>query len=191
MKEHRIAIPVEVTPVILDAFLNVSTCLEMFDVVLDSELLTEFNKLGGDLMLNKNQRIDSLRQGWIYGLRCQHCDWQVGFHLGFWHGYPVPGVVYAGGYICLNLKDPKAQTEALASAAKELATSDTWKRYPNQHAAHPGFVWANSIPQPNNAAILRSILQPVLMSMQDFQKHFDFPREVQTFEQGTLAAKVF
>ncbi len=73
------------------------------------------------------------------------------------------------------------------TAAKGLATSGTWKRYPNEHAADPGFVWANSIPQPNNAAILRSILQPVLKSMQDFQKRFDFPKEVKTFEQGTLA----
>jgi hypothetical protein len=190
MKEHCIAIPVQVTPVLLDGFLNFLICLEMFDAVLDSEIVDAFTELGGDLMVNKSQRIDSLRKRWIYGLRCQHCDWQVGFHLGFWHGYPVPGVVYSGGYICFNLKDPKAQLEALASAAKELATSDTWKRYPNEHAAHPGFVWANSIPQPNNAATLRGVLQPVLNSMQDFRRTFDFPWEVQTFEQDTLPAKI-
>ena len=46
MKEHRIAVPVEVTPVLLAGFLNFSTCLEMFDAVLGAELSKEFSKLG-------------------------------------------------------------------------------------------------------------------------------------------------
>jgi PD-(D/E)XK nuclease superfamily len=189
MKEHRIAIPVEVTPVLLDGFLNFRTCLKMFDAVLDSELKEEFNKLGGRLMVSPNQRFESLKKEWIYGLRTHHGNWQVGFHLGFWRGDPLPGVVYAGGYICFNLKDPKAQAEALARAAKYLGTADKWKRYLNEYAVHLGFVWANPIPQPNNAAILRGVLQPVLNSMQDFRQTFDFPWEAQTFEQDALPGK--
>ena len=114
---------------------------------------------------------------------------QNGFHLGFWRGDPLPGVVYAGGYICFNLKDPKAQAEALARAAKYLETADTWKRYLNEYSVHLGFVWANPIPQPNNASTLRGVLQPVLNSMQNFQPSFDFPWEGQTFEEDTLPAQ--
>jgi hypothetical protein len=65
MKEHRIAIPVQVTPVLVDAFRDFRTCLEMFDAVLDSEIREGFTKLGGGLMINKSQRMDSLKQGWI------------------------------------------------------------------------------------------------------------------------------
>lgn len=183
MKENRIAIPVQVTPVLLDAFLNFRTCLEMFDAVLDSELREEFNQLRGVLMVSQNRRFESLKKGWIYGLRTHHANWQVGFHLGFWYGQPLSGVVYAGGYICFNLKDPKAQLEALAHAASYLKTADTWKRYLNENAVHLGFVCAQPIPQPNSAAVLRGILQPVLNSMRDFQRSFDFPWEASTFEQ--------
>jgi hypothetical protein len=186
MKEHRIAIPVQVTPVLLDAFLNFRTCLEMFDAVLDSELLEEFNKLGGRLMVSQNQRFESLKKGWIYGLRTHHGNWQVGFHLGFWHDHPPSEVVYAGGYVCFNPsnhQNPNAQTQALSCAAKYLETAGTWKRYLNEYAVHLGFVWAEAIPQPNNAAVLRGILQPVLKSMRDFQRSFDFPWEAPTFEE--------
>ena len=190
MKEHRISVPVEITPTYLDAFLNFRPCLEMFDAVLDSELREGFNELEGRLMVSQNQRFESLKKEWIYGLRTHHGNWQIGFHLGFWRGDPIPGVVYAGGYICFNLKDPKEQREALACAASLLKTADKWKWYLNEHAVHLGFVWANPIPQPNNAAILRGVLQPVLNSMQDFQRSFHFPWEVQTFEQDTLPAKI-
>jgi hypothetical protein len=186
MKEHRIAIPVQVTPVLLDAFLNFRTCLEIFDAVLDSELLEEFNKLGGRLMVSQNQRFESLKKGWIYGLRTHHGNWQVGFHLGFWHDHPPSEVVYAGGYVCFNPsnhQNPNAQTQALSCAAKYLETAGTWKRYLNEYAVHLGFVWAEAIPQPNNAAVLRGILQPVLKSMRDFQRSFDFPWEAPTFEE--------
>jgi hypothetical protein len=186
MKEHRIAIPVQVTPVLLDAFRNFRTCLEMFDAVLDSELLEEFNKLGGRLMVSQNQRFESLKKGWIYGLRTHHGNWQAGFHLGFWHDHPPSEVVYAGGYVCFNPsnhQNPNAQTQALSCAAKYLETAGTWKRYLNEYAVHLGFVWAEAIPQPNNAAVLRGILQPVLKSMRDFQRSFDFPWEAPTFEE--------
>jgi hypothetical protein len=189
MKEHRTAIPVEVTPVLLNGFLNFRTCLQMFDAVLDSELLNDFNKLGGRLMVSENQRFESMKKEWIYGLRTHHGNWQVGFHLGFWRGDSLPGVVYAGGYICFNLKDPKAQAEALARAAKYLETADTWKRFLNEYSVHLGFVWANPIPQPNNASILRGVLQPVVDSMRDFQTWFKFPWEGQTFEKDTLPAQ--
>lgn len=192
MKEHRIAVPVQITPIHLDAFLNFRPCLEMFDAVLDSVILEDFNKLGGGLMVSKSQRLESLKKGWIYGLRCHHCNWQVGFHLGFWHGYPVPGVVYAGGYICFNLNDPQnphAQTEALSCASKRLETQDKWNRYaPNEFAPHPGFVWTRplkeALTQENNAAVLRGVLQPVVDSMRDFQTWFKFPWEGQTFAQN-------
>ena len=145
-------------------------------------------------MVSKSQRLESLKKGWIYGLRCHHCNWQVWFHLGFWHGYPVPGVVYAGGYICFNLEDPQnpdAQTEALSRAGERLETHDTWNRYaPNEFALHPGFVWARPLKQENNAAVLRGVLQPIVDSMGDFQRWFEFPWEVQTFEQGILPAKI-
>jgi hypothetical protein len=182
MKEHRIAIPVEVTPVLLDAFKNFRTCLEMFDAVLDSELLKEFNKLGGRLRVSQNQRFESLKKGWVYGLRTHHGNWQVGFDLGFWRGDPLPGVVY-GGYIGFNLKDPKEQARALGCAAKYLETADTWKRYLNENAVHLGFFWAEPIPQPNNAAVLRGVLQPVLKSMRDFRRSFAFSWEAPTFEE--------
>jgi hypothetical protein len=182
MKEHRIAIPVQVTPVLLDAFKNFRTCLEMFDAVLDSELLKEFNKLGGRLRISQNQRFESLKKGWVYGLRTHHGNWQVGFDLGFWRGDPLPGVVY-GGYIGFNLKDPKEQARALGCAAKYLETADTWKRYLNENAVHLGFFWAEPIPQPNNAAVLRGVLQPVLKSMRDFRRSFAFSWEAPTFEE--------
>jgi hypothetical protein len=182
MKEHRIAIPVQVTPVLLDAFKNFRTCLEMFDAVLDSELLKEFNKLGGRLRVSQNQRFESLKKGWVYGLRTHHGNWQVGFDLGFWRGDPLPGVVY-GGYIGFNLKDPKEQVRALGCAAKCLEMADTWKRYLNENAVHLGFFWAEPIPQPNNAAVLRGVLQPVLKSMRDFRRSFAFSWEAPTFEE--------
>jgi PD-(D/E)XK nuclease superfamily len=189
MKEQRVAIPVQVTPAHLDAFLNFRPCLEMFDAVLDSELLDGFNKLGGTMLVSQSQRLDSLKKGWIYGLRCHHGNWQVGFHLGFWHGYPDPGVVYAGGLLGFYLKDPQnaaAHAQALSSAAERLETADAWKQYaPSHFALHPGFIWARPLKevltQENNAAVLRGVLQPVLDSMRDFQRWFKFPWEEQTF----------
>jgi hypothetical protein len=185
MIEQRIATPVQVTPMHLDAFLNFRPCLEMFDAVLDSEILDEFTKLGGTMMVNHSQRLDSVRSGWIYGLRCHRGSWEVGFHLGFWHGYPDPGVVYAGGLIGFYLKDLQnspAEEQLLSSAANLLATPGTWKRHaPNHFARNPGFIWARPLSEAirleNNAAALRSVLRPVLESMRDFQLRFQFPWE--------------
>jgi hypothetical protein len=58
------------------------------------------------------------------------------------------------------------------------------------YSVYLGFVWANPIPQPNNASILRGVLQPVVDSMRDFQTWFKFPWEGQTFEKDTLPAQV-
>jgi hypothetical protein len=127
MKEHRVAIPVQVTPAHLDAFLNFRSCLEMFDAVLDSEILEGFNKLGGAMLVSPSQRLDSLWRGWIYGLRCHHGGWQVGFDLGFWHGYPDPGVVYAGGLLCFCLKDPQNAAAHAQALFAQNEISDTQK----------------------------------------------------------------
>jgi hypothetical protein len=187
LKEHRIAVPVQITPAHLEAFLHVRPCLEMFDAVLDSELLEGFKQLRGCLMVSSSQRLESLKQGWIYGLRAHHGNWQVGFHLGFWHSHPEPGVVYAGGYLCFNLRDPKA-LQALSLTAKRLEMPETWNRYAtNDFAQHPGFVWARplkeALARDNNAAALRLLLEPVLASMRDFQRWFEFPWEGHTFGQ--------
>jgi hypothetical protein len=171
-------------------FLNFSTCLETFDAVLDSELLQEFKKLRGLMRVSPRQRLESLKRRWIYGLSSYHNNWQVGFHLGFWRGYPDPGLVYAGGFICFKLQRSEAEARALSSSAESLKEFDAWKRYwPNDFAMDPGFVWAQPLEEDvkkenNNAASLRSVLQPVLNSMLKFQSEFNFPWEKQTLVQS-------
>jgi hypothetical protein len=54
MIEQRIATPVQVTPMHLDAFLNFRPCLEMFDAVLDFEIRGNGQRRTNDVHVKRN-----------------------------------------------------------------------------------------------------------------------------------------
>lgn len=182
IREHHIATPVKITRPHLDALVNFGSCVQMLDAVFNSDIQNRFRELGGRMLTRPNQRIRSLLAGWLYGLRCHHGDWKLGFHLGFWHGYPARGVVYAGGIICLNGQTPEdTRTKMLSAARACLNGGSAWKPLdaPNYFATDPGFIWAqpleDALAKANNADGVRGVLQPVLNSMRQFKDEFSFP----------------
>lgn len=182
IREHHIATPVKITRPHLDALVNFGSCVQMLDAVFDSDIQEGFRELGGRMLTRPNQRLQSLLAGWLYGLRCHHGNWKLGFHLGFWHEYPAQGVVYAGGIICLNVQpQDEARAKMLSVAAACLRGEGAWSSLdaPNHFARDPGFIWAqpleDALEEANNAAGVRGVLRPVLNSMKKFKNEFSFP----------------